>query len=121
MPRKKRKPDRPSHASTPPPPPKAVPPKKPFHYDPDEAPLEAPELTLREEEVCFWVVRGKDNDEVARILGANAETIRKHVQNIRDKFKVESRLAVLASYWEREVDKRDRIIAALRRQLKERG
>ena len=94
--------------------------EKIIKYDPDEVVPGQPELTLREEEVCFWVVRGKENDEVARILGANAGTIRKHVENIRYKFKVESRLAVLASYWEREVDRRDRIIAKLRRQLEER-
>ncbi len=91
------------------------------HYDPDELPPARPELTLREEEVCFWVVRGKENDEVARILGGNAETIRKHVENIRRKYSVESRLAVLAAYWEREVDQRDRTIAELRRQLAQRG
>ena len=90
---------------------------KSVKYDPDESVSAAPGLTTREEEVYHWVVRGKENEEVAQILGGNSETIRKHVENIRRKVGGESRLAVIASYWQQEVEKRDRLIADLRRQL----
>jgi len=85
-------------------------------YNPDEYGPALPPLTVREEEVHYWVVRGKENDEVAKILQASPETIRKHVENIRRKLGVESRLAVISSYWQREIEDRDRIIDELRRQ-----
>ncbi|MGI9088206.1 MAG: helix-turn-helix domain-containing protein [Chthoniobacterales bacterium] len=97
----------------------ASPPKKKLVYDPDEAVPSDPHLTLKEEEVHFWVVRGKENDEIAKILSGKTGTVRKHVENIRKKVKVESRLALLAAYWQQEVDKRDRIIAELKWRLGE--
>lgn len=115
--RKKGKPaqppaDQPAHQ----PPPCSTPPaKKKLSYDPDAVAGQERQLTVREEEVHHWVVRGKENDEVARILHANTETIRKHVENIRRKTGVESRLALLAAYWQREVDARDKIIAGYKR------
>ncbi len=69
----------------------------------------------------YWVVRGKENEEVAKILQASAETIRKHVENIRRKLGVESRLGVISSYWQREIEERDRHIKELRRQKSSRG
>ncbi len=102
-------------------PPAKTPASSGVRYDPDEPAASAPALTVREEEICFWVVRGKENEEIARILDGNAETVRKHVENIREKFKVESRLALLAAYWQREVDRRDRRIAELERRLKGQG
>jgi DNA-binding CsgD family transcriptional regulator len=86
-------------------------------YDPDEQPQPPPHLTLREDEINFWVVRGKDNAEVARILSANPETVRKHVENIRVKYGVESRPAILAAYGQHEVDSRDRLIHELEAQV----
>lgn len=65
----------------------------------------------------YWVVRGKDNTEIAKILGGNPGTIRKHVENIRRKVGAESRLAVIAGHWLREVEERDRVIRELRRRL----
>lgn len=97
----------------------ASPPKKKVVYDPDADAAHDPHLTVKEEEVHFWLVRGKENEEIAGIMRGNAETIRKHVENIRRKIKVESRLALLAAYWQREVDARDRVIAELRRRLGE--
>lgn len=88
--------------------------KKVINYDPFASSSAAPPLTRRELDVQFWVVRGKSNDEVALILSANAHTIRKHVENIRRKVGVESRLALIAAFWLLEVDKRDWIIGDLR-------
>lgn len=88
-------------------------------YDPDADATHDPQLTMREEELRFWAVRGKDNIEIAGILGGSADTVRKHVENIRVKVRVESRLALIASYWQREVDKRDAIIADLKWRLGE--
>ncbi len=93
-------------------------PKKPL-YDPDEETGNPPSLTIREEEVRFWVVRGKGNDEIARILNGKTNTVRKHVENIRKKSDVESRLSLIAAFWMNEVDRRDRVIAELRRRLGE--
>jgi len=115
--RKKRKAAHPAADPSPAGPPAPSPKKKNVIYDPDEDARQDPHLTMREEEVRFWVVRGKDNVEIAGILTASAETIRKHVENLRDKLKVESRLALIASYWQQEVDKRDQIIADLRQRL----
>lgn len=91
---------------------------KSVKYDPFAFSPAAAHLTRRELDVQFWVVRGKNNDEIAQILSANAQTIRKHVENIRRKSGAESRLALMASFWMSEVDKRDWIIAELRRQLR---
>ena len=86
-------------------------------YDPDEETVEPPPLTIREEEVRFWVVRGKGNDEIARILNGKTNTVRKHVENIRKKSEVESRISLIAGFWMNEIDRRDRIITELRRRL----
>jgi DNA-binding CsgD family transcriptional regulator len=91
--------------------------RKSINYDPFAARSAAAGFTRREREVQFWVVRGKKNEEVAQILSANSHTIRKHVENIRRKAGVESRLALIAAFWLNEVDKRDWMIAELRRQL----
>ena len=50
-------------------------------------------LTTRETEVLYWLSRGKSNPEIAIILGAALNTIKRHVQNILVKLGVESRLA----------------------------
>jgi DNA-binding CsgD family transcriptional regulator len=111
MGKKKRRADRSSRTQ------RDSPPKRPINYDPFAARSVAASFTRRETEVQFWVVRGKTNEEVAQILSANSQTIRKHVENIRRKAGVESRLALIAAFWLNEVDKRDWIIAELRRQL----
>jgi DNA-binding CsgD family transcriptional regulator len=85
-------------------------------YDPDEA--DSSVLTAREKDVLYWVVRGKENADISGILRASPDTIRKHVENIRKKFSSESRLGVIASYWQREIDKRERQIADLERALR---
>ena len=50
-------------------------------------------LTPREAEVLFWIAHGKTSPEIAIILDAALNTVKKHVQNILLKLGVESRLA----------------------------
>jgi DNA-binding CsgD family transcriptional regulator len=91
-------------------------PSSKVQYNPDET--ESPALTVREKDVLYWVVRGKENADISGILHASPDTIRKHVENIRRKFGSESRLGVIASYWQQQIDQRDRQIADLERALK---
>jgi DNA-binding CsgD family transcriptional regulator len=48
-------------------------------------------LTPREAEVLYWMSEGKSNPEIGLILGASTGTIRKHVEHILRKLKVENR------------------------------
>ena len=50
-------------------------------------------LTRREAEVLFWIAHGKSSPEIAIIVEAALNTVKKHVQNILLKLGVESRLA----------------------------
>ena len=50
-------------------------------------------LTPREAEVLYWIAHGKSNPEIAIILDAALNTIKRHVQSILVKLGVESRLA----------------------------
>ena len=50
-------------------------------------------LTNREAEVLFWIAHGKTSPEIAIILEAAPNTVKKHVQNILLKLGVETRLA----------------------------
>jgi DNA-binding CsgD family transcriptional regulator len=72
-------------------------------------------LTPRQKQVLHWVVRGKGNAEIAGILHISPETVRKHVEKIRKEYKSESRISIIATYWQRVVDARDRVIRRLRR------
>jgi DNA-binding CsgD family transcriptional regulator len=56
-------------------------------------PLQKLGLTPREAEVLFWLTQGKSSPEIAIILGAAANTVKKHVQNIFQKLGVENRTA----------------------------
>jgi DNA-binding CsgD family transcriptional regulator len=48
-------------------------------------------LTRREAEVLFWISEGKSNHDIGVILNASTGTIRKHVEHIFTKLKVENR------------------------------
>jgi DNA-binding NarL/FixJ family response regulator len=50
-------------------------------------------LTPREAEVLYWICEGKTNPEIAIILNASANTIKKHNQNLFIKLGVETRMA----------------------------
>ena len=49
-------------------------------------------LTAREAEVLYWAAHGKSNQEVATILSASLNTIKKHVANLLVKMGAETRL-----------------------------
>ena len=49
-------------------------------------------LTAREAEVLYWAAHGKSNQEVAIILSASLNTIKKHVANLLVKMGAETRL-----------------------------
>ena len=55
------------------------------------------ELTPRENEVLFWLQRGKSNVEIGVILGIAAATVGKHLERIYPKLGVDNRTA--ASHW----------------------
>lgn len=57
------------------------------------APLLALGLTQREAEVLYWIAQGKTSPEIALIVNAAPNTIKKHVGNILLKLGVETRLA----------------------------
>ena len=50
-------------------------------------------LTPREHEVAMWLVEGKRDAEIAKILGISPRTAQKHVEHIRVKLAVETRTA----------------------------
>jgi DNA-binding response OmpR family regulator/DNA-binding CsgD family transcriptional regulator len=51
-------------------------------------------LTPRETEIVFWIAQGKTNAEVGIILGMSRMTVKKHVENILIRLRVESRLGI---------------------------
>lgn len=59
----------------------------------DPAVLQQLGLTPREAEVLFWMTQGKSSPEIAVILEAANNTVKKHVQNIFQKLGVENRTA----------------------------
>lgn len=63
-------------------------------------PLQALGLTPREAEVLFWLTQGKTSPEIAVILEAAPNTIKKHAQNIFSKLGVENRTAAAMKAWE---------------------
>ncbi len=48
-------------------------------------------LTQKEAEVCIFLKRGLQNDEIARKMGVSVNTVRKHLQNIYTKMNVKNR------------------------------
>lgn len=51
-------------------------------------------LTLREADVLFWVADGKQNREIARILGLSLFTVQEYIGNILRKLRVPNRHAL---------------------------
>jgi DNA-binding CsgD family transcriptional regulator len=51
-------------------------------------------LTPREADVLFWMTEGKQNREIATILGRSLRTVQEHVANILTKLGQENRHAV---------------------------
>jgi CheY-like chemotaxis protein/DNA-binding CsgD family transcriptional regulator len=54
------------------------------------------ELTARESEVLYWVVKGKTNRDIGDILGTSPRTVTKHLEHVFTKLAVETRTAAAA-------------------------
>ncbi|NEU79858.1 helix-turn-helix transcriptional regulator [Nostoc sp. UIC 10630] len=54
-------------------------------------------LSKREAEVLFWVAMGKENSEIAKILGVSTVTIRKHLEHTYQKLNVKTRSAAVVT------------------------
>lgn len=72
--------------------------RDPWHISRKPQPDNKGVLTSRETEVVYWITQGKQNREIAMILGISFFTVQKHVANILRKLEVENRhaLTVLA-------------------------
>ena len=69
------------------------------------AETEPPYLTRRELEVVEWIVAGKRNHEIGKILGCSPRTVQKHVQHILEKLNVETRTGVCIWWYERRLNR----------------
>jgi DNA-binding NarL/FixJ family response regulator len=60
-----------------------------------------PHLTRRQLEVLDWVIQGKTNKEIAKLIGVSDETIKNHISAIFKALGVSSRTeaAIQASHW----------------------
>lgn len=56
------------------------------------------DLSPREIEVLKWVAEGKRNEEIAKILGISAGTVKRHVDHILQKLHVETRTAAASLF-----------------------
>ena len=65
------------------------------------ASLELLGLTKREAEVLFWVAKDKSNAGIARVLGCRQGTVRKHLEHIYRKLRVQTRTAAVMVALER--------------------
>ena len=59
--------------------------------DPGPKALRALGLTAREAEVLYWITEGKTNPEIAIILAASPDTVKKHAANLYAKLGVPTR------------------------------
>jgi DNA-binding CsgD family transcriptional regulator len=55
-------------------------------------------LTSREQDVLFWVARGKTNAQIAELLWLAPSTVRKHLENVYPKLGVNTRTAAVARF-----------------------
>lgn len=65
-------------------------------------------LTKREKQVLFWIVEGKTNGDIGRILEISPRTVEKHCESIFRKLGIENRYAAivfaLTSNWSLKPD-----------------
>lgn len=61
-------------------------------------------LTPREKEVCFWLVKGLLNKDIAVKLGTTDATIKVHKARVMDKMHVESVQVLVAKYLESDLE-----------------
>jgi len=62
-------------------------------------------LTPREKEVCFWLVKGLLNKDIALKLGTTDATIKVHKSRVMDKMNVESVQTLVVRYLESDLEK----------------
>ncbi|MFA5957776.1 helix-turn-helix transcriptional regulator [Hyphomicrobium sp.] len=55
-----------------------------------------PRLTAREIEAMTWTARGKTGGEVATIMNIKEDTVRAHVENVRQKLKASNKTHAVA-------------------------
>ena len=67
--------------------------RKPLKPGPRFRPL--PQFSARKNEVLKWMVEGKRNAEVAKILHLSPRTVEKHVAEILAELKVENRATAI--------------------------
>jgi DNA-binding NarL/FixJ family response regulator len=71
-----------------------------LHEESDVAQIEALilalQLTQREAEVLYWVIRGKTNRDIGDIIGMSPRTVNKHLEHVFKKLNVETRTAAAA-------------------------
>lgn len=110
----------------------AVLPLRNVTYVPDENVAFDEPLTVREREVLHWMADGKQNDEIATIIGGSKRTVEIHMGRLLRKLGAENRYAAIALYHHRirlqqvaeierleaQVDALTRQLVALRRQLR---
>jgi FixJ family two-component response regulator len=61
-------------------------------------------LTPREKEVCYWLVKGLLNKDIAVKLGTTDATIKVHKARVMDKMQVESVQTLVAKYLESDLE-----------------
>jgi FixJ family two-component response regulator len=61
-------------------------------------------LTPREREVCYWLVKGLLNKDIAIKLGTTDATIKVHKARVMDKMNVESVQTLVAKYLESDLE-----------------
>jgi FixJ family two-component response regulator len=66
-------------------------------------------LTPREREVCFWLVKGLLNKDIAVKLGTTDATIKVHKARVMDKMNVESVQTLVAKYLESDLENLQKI------------
>ena len=55
-------------------------------------------LSVREEEITYWVCQGKTNSQIAQILGISVNTVKNHVHRIFDKLGANNRTQAVLKY-----------------------
>jgi DNA-binding CsgD family transcriptional regulator len=55
-------------------------------------------------EVVEWIAEAKRNNEIGKILGCSPRTVQKHVQHILEKLQLETRIAICAWWYERQLN-----------------
>jgi transcriptional regulator EpsA len=55
-------------------------------------------LSIREEEIAYWVCQGKTNGQIGQILGISVNTVKNHVHRIFDKLGASNRTQAVAKY-----------------------